>query len=189
MKLFYRYNVSGIENIPDRKPLIICSNHIKWMDPVSVGLALPINYRIHFMAKKDLFKNALLSYILMKAGAFPVSREGADFAAVKKAYQLLEDGKIIGMFPEGTRSNQKEVRKAYNGAAMIAVRSRAPVLPIAISGPYRLFRPILVNIGKPFVLPALAHVSRTEKKKKLNDISIQIMNSIHELLPSEDDGE
>lgn len=183
LKLLYRLKIHGVEHIPKRKPFIICSNHIFWLDPLAVGAALPTSYRIHFMAKKELFSNFILSYLLSKAFAFPVNRQDADYGAIKKAYQLLGDGQVLGLFPEGSRSKDGELQKAFNGASLIAVRSGVPLLPIAIDGPYRVFKPLHVYVGPPFVLPPLLYEQKDKKREQLNEMSCTIMENISRLLP------
>ncbi len=183
LKIFYRVKVHGRENIPGRKPFIICSNHISWWDPVVIGTAFPGSYRIHFMAKKELFSNFIFSYLLRKAYAFPLKRKDADYAAIRKAYQLLQDGQVLGLFPEGSRSKSGKLQKPFNGAALIAVRSGVPVLPIAIDGPYRPFKPLHVFIGPPFVLSPLNYEQKEEKKAQLQEMSHHIMGHIKDLLP------
>lgn len=187
LKVFYRLRIEGREHIPLRKPFIICANHIYWLDPLAVGAALPASYRIHFMGKKELFSNFLFSFILKKAHAFPVNRQEADYGAIKKALQLLKEGQVIGMFPEGSRSKSGNFLKAFNGAALIANRSGVPILPILIVGPYRLFRPLHLYIGTPFALPPLNYEHKGEKKEQLNDMSTSIMNRIKALQPQETD--
>lgn len=184
LKLLYHLKIHNAENIPRRKPFIVCSNHICWLDPLAVGAALPASYKIHFMAKKELFHNFIISYILKKAYAFPINRQDADYGAIKKAYQLLKDGHVIGLFPEGSRSISGGMQKAYNGAALISVRSGVPILPIAIEGPYRLFKPLNVYIGRPFVLPPLINEEKNKKRSQLDDMSCTIMDNISMLLPS-----
>jgi len=183
LKMLYRVKVHGRENIPGRKPFIICSNHISWWDPVAIGAAFPGSYRIHFMAKKELFSNFIFSYLLRKACAFPLNRKDADYAAIRKAYQLLEDRQVLGLFPEGSRSKSGKLQKPYNGAALIAVRSGVPVLPVAINGPYRLFKPLHLFIGPPFVLPPLNYNQKEGKKAQLEKMSHHIMGHIKDLLP------
>ncbi len=183
LKILYRPKVHGIDNIPNRKPFIICSNHLCWMDPIIVGIAIPAGYRIHYMAKKELFSNFIIAYLLRKVGAFPLNRKDADYAAIKRSYQLLQDGQVLGLFPEGSRSKNGKLQKAYNGAALIAARSGVPVLPVAIAGPYRIFRPLNVFIGKPFVLPPLIYNNREDKKFQLEEMSGILMEHIRKLLP------
>lgn len=183
LKMFYRLKVHNADNIPGRKPFIICSNHIYWLDPLAVAAAMPASYKIHFMAKKELFRNYFFSYILKKAYAFPVNRQDADYGAIKKAYQLLKDGRILGLFPEGTRSKNGGMLKAYNGAALISVRSGVPIVPIAIAGPYRLCGVLNLYIGQPFVLPPLLYEQKEKKREQLDEMSSIIMDNIGKLLP------
>ncbi len=184
MKFTYRTKVHGRENIPGRKPFIICSNHLSMWDPVVIGISIPASYRVHFMAKKELFNNFIFAYLLRNVGAFPLNRKDADHAAFKKAYQLLNDGEVLGLFPEGSRSKSGKLQKPYNGAALIAVRSGVPILPIAIAGPYRLFKPLNVYIGPPFVLPPLNYNHKEDKKAQLEAMSYHIMGHIRNLLPA-----
>ncbi len=183
LKLFYRLRIHNAEQIPGRKPFIICSNHIKWIDPATIGAAIPARYRIRFMAKKELFSYFILSFLVRKAGAFPVNRKQADYSAIKKAYQLLKEGQVLGLFPEGSRSINGKLQKAYNGSALIAVRSGVPVVPIAIVGPYQLFKPLHVYIGPPFVLPPLIYENKEDKKAQLEEMSYEIMRRIRDLVP------
>ncbi len=184
LRLFYKIKVQGLSNIPKRKPFIICSNHINWMDPLTIGTSLPASYRIHFMAKQEIFNNILTSLFFRKLGAFPVKRDKADLAAIKTAYQHLNNGQVLGLFPEGSRSKTGKLQKAYHGAALIAVRSGVPVVPIAISGPYRLFKPVYLYIGEPFVLPPLVYDNKDDKKKHLEEMSETIIFRIKKLLPN-----
>jgi len=183
LKIFYRLAIHNADNIPGRKPFIICSNHISWLDPLAVAAALPASYRIHFMAKKELFNNFITSFLFRKVYAFPVNRQDADFGAIKKAYQLLKEEQVLGLFPEGTRSRNNRMSKAYNGAALISVRSGVPVLPVAIVGPYRLFRRVNVFIGHPFVLPPLIYEQKDKKREQLEEMSEIIMKNIGILMP------
>ncbi len=185
LKLLFKIKVEGLDNIPKRKPFILCSNHINWMDPLTIGTTLPAYYRIHFMAKQEIFNNFITSLFFRKLGAFPVKRDDADLIAIKTAYQLLKEGQVLGLFPEGSRSKTGEIQKAYNGAALIAVRSGVPIVPIAISGPYRLFKPVKLYLGEPFVLPPLIYDNKAEKKKRLEEMSETIMLKIKKLLPEE----
>jgi len=185
MKVLFRLRVHGAENIPGRKPFIVCSNHLSWFDPVAVGVAIPGRYKVHFMAKRELFVNSLVGFLLRRLGAFPLNREDADYSAIKRAYQLLQNGQVLGLFPEGSRSKTGKLQKPYNGTALIAVRSGVPILPVAIVGPYRLFKPLNVHIGAPFVLPPLVYERRDDKKAQLEKMSAHVMEHIAKLLPKE----
>ncbi|NMA92850.1 MAG: 1-acyl-sn-glycerol-3-phosphate acyltransferase [Firmicutes bacterium] len=178
-KLVYRWQIFGLENIPASGPFIICSNHISWFDPPLIGCSIPPKLMVYFMAKQELFKNFIFGAILKKIGAFPIDRNKVDYAAIRTSFQLLAEGKVICLFPEGTRSKSGRLQPAHPGAAMIAARSKAPVLPVAITGPYRPGRPLLVNFGPVFYLPNLERGNRKDNLKAHSKI---IMSRIGELL-------
>ncbi len=184
-RIVYRRRVYGREHIPEEGPLIICANHINWQDPPAIGSALPHRLRIHFMAKKELFRNPIIAYFLRKAGAFSVDRESADYGAIRRAFQILNAGGVVGLFPEGTRSKTGALQKAQRGSALIAGRSGAPLLPVLVVGPYRPGRPLRIICGPLFKIPRLEYSSRNEKKARLEEGSRMIMDRLQALLPAD----
>lgn len=174
----YPWDIVGLENIPPGGPLIICSNHINWVDPALVASMIP-DKKVNFMAKEELFKYPLLGYLFKRVGAFPVKRDSADLKSIKTALSLLKDGEFIGLFPEGTRSKTGEVGEALPGAALLALKSRAPVLPVAIAGRFRLFKKIEVRIGKPLTFPDA--YGEKAKRELLAKMSQSIMSEIRRL--------
>jgi 1-acyl-sn-glycerol-3-phosphate acyltransferase len=189
LKLVYRLRVFGRENIPACGPFIICANHINWFDPLAVGSALPARLKVHFMAKKEIFRNRFAGYVLRKVGAFPVNRQSADYAAIRRSLQILSEGNVIGLFPEGTRSKTGQLQEPHHGSALLVGRSEAPVLPVAVIGPYRIGRPLRIHIGPSFVLPRLEYALRHEKKRKLEQMSKIIMDNIKKLFPPGDNND
>lgn len=185
-KLVYRWRIYGREHIPGRGPFIICANHISWIDPAAIGSAIPPQLKVHFMAKEELFRNRFFAYILRKVGAFPVDRAGADYAAIRRSLQILSEGGVLGLFPEGTRSKTGRLQKAQHGSALIAGRSGVPILPVAVLGPYRIGQRLRLCIGPAFSLPELTYQHREEKKRKLERMSAVIMENIKKLLPAGD---
>ena len=128
LRLLYRIEVKGLENLP-RNGVLLCPNHASDLDPVLIGICLPINYRLHFMAKEELFQNRLFGRILRALGAFPVNREGADIQAVKTAMKVIHEGENLLIFPEGTTIHDGVgchdglPAHAHSGIAMIGVRA------------------------------------------------------------------
>lgn len=146
----YRWEVEGKEHIPDQGPVVVCPNHIHNLDPPLVGAAM--DRKVYFMAKEELFRIPILAPLIRHLGAFPVRRGASDRIAFKRAMEILREGKVLAIFPEGTRSRSGRLGKAHPGAALIAIKGKADVVPAAIIGPYRLFRKVRIVFGPPFRL-------------------------------------
>ncbi len=145
-----RVRVEGLENVPAHGAAIVCVNHRSWADPLLVGGVFP--RRLYYMAKQEMFSAFPFFHVILRTvGAFPVQRHKADRKALRKAMALLAAGRLVAVFPEGTRSKSGEVGKAEPGAALLAVWSHKEVLPVGISGPYRRGQ-LVVRVGKPIVL-------------------------------------
>ncbi|WCN36727.1 lysophospholipid acyltransferase family protein [Aneurinibacillus uraniidurans] len=179
----YRFRVLGQENVPDSGPLVLCCNHISNWDPITLGSGL--ERQVFFMAKEELFHVPIAGKLARECGAFPVKRGAGDRQAIRKALELLQEGHAVGIFPEGTRNLQADgtMREVQPGAAMIALKSGARVVPVAIIGAYRLFRPITIIYGKPFDLAAeTAGENNTERMHHAATIiqrEIQSLLDIH----------
>ncbi len=176
-KTVFPIQLTGVENIPDKGPVIICSNHISWWDPPLMAAIIPRPST--FMAKEELFENFIFSKIIYGLGAFPVRRGVADRKAVKTALNILNQGKVLTMFPEGTRSKTGKLRKPLPGVGFIALKSKAPVIPIAIKAPYRFFRKTKVKIGRPLYAE---DVKIEENGKTTEQVSSTIMGAIADML-------
>lgn len=132
LRFLFRWKSVGMENIPSKGPVIIASNHLSFWDPPLIGCSL--NRQIHFMAKEELFQLPIFGWIIRKLQAFPVKRGSADRNAIRKSLELLSQGGILGLFPEGTRSKTGKLGKAEPGLALIALKSGAVVIPTAVKG-------------------------------------------------------
>ena len=177
--LFFLPRVSGIKNIPGKGSVIIYSKHTSILDPIILGCLLP--RRIHFMAKQELFRFFPVRVILKALGAFPVKRGSADIAAVRIALRTLKEGKVFGIFPEGTRNKNSELREFNHGTAAIAHRSHAATIPVAISGGYRAFRPIRVIIGKP--LDFTSYYGEKNSSELLKSMSDKLAEAVSQITP------
>lgn len=175
--LLFRPKVKGKENIPMEGSIIIYSNHTSIFDPIILGCLLP--RKIYFMAKQELFKFNFIGALLKKLGAFPVKRGAADISAIKTALRLLRNGKVFGIFPEGTRSKSGNMQNFTHGVAAIAHKSRAVVVPASIIGSYKLFRSIQVIIGEPLNLEK--HYYQKSSSELLEQMSNEMSDALKEL--------
>ena len=148
LPIIYRLKSEGIENIPQDKSFILCSNHISFLDPVFI--VLKIKSQCFFMGKQELFKNRIFGYLFRKLGAFPVNRGKGDTVAVEYAESLVKDGKIFAIFPEGTRSKTGKLLKLKSGAIVIAARTGGDILPCVIKKSKGKFlrKTVTVKYGK-----------------------------------------
>ena len=162
LTFFGRFEVTGQECVPPYGPLIIVSNHLSYNDPsvLFVGLPRPLSY----LGKVELFSNPIKRTIMGWVSVFPLDRTTTGVDGIRTALNLLAQDRALVIFPEGRISLDKSLERAKGGAAFIAIKSQAPILPVAISGtekfsPWRMlfpFRRYRITIGPPFTPPVLA---------------------------------
>ncbi|MFY0757792.1 lysophospholipid acyltransferase family protein [Metabacillus dongyingensis] len=171
----YRIEVKGKEHFPKEGAVLLCSNHIDNLDPPTVGISAP--RQVHFMAKEELFRIPVLGGIVRKVGSFPVKRGMSDREALRNGLNVLKDGGVLGLFPEGTRSKDGQLGKGLAGAGFFALRSNALVVPCAVIGTYKPFNKVKVFFGEPINLDPLR-----ERKATAEEATELIMSKIAELL-------
>lgn len=138
------HNAERINNTENG--LIVCGNHISMIDPVI--LAVSSKRQVHFMGKKELFENKFLGFIFRNLGAFPVDRQGISLSAIKSSLQVLNQKKILGIFPEGTRVHEYNEDNAKPGIALIANKAKVNILPFYIKGTYKFRGKIEIFFGE-----------------------------------------
>lgn len=179
-KILFRFEIIGKENIPKNGPLIVASNHASLLDPPLVGTAA--TRKVCFMAKEELFV-PVLGDLYRSLGAFPVKRGASDRTAIKWALQLLKTDKVLGIFPEGTRSKTGKLGHAGSGTLGIAGKFRVPIIPTAIIGSNlkmqkSLWPKIKVVFGKPIYFPE----DRVVDKELLQEMTDKMMQEIGQML-------
>lgn len=180
-KLVYNFHIEGIENIPQDRPLVMASNHRSYADPVI--LTMPMKRPVTYMAKEELFKNKLFGWFITKLGAFPVKRGAGDMQVIDDSIAILNSGRNLVIFPEGTRSKDGKVGKGKTGVALIAAKSGADVIPcgIVFEGEKLKFRSKLtLRFGK--VIPAEEIAVEDASPKALKGVKKRIMSAITELV-------
>jgi len=181
LKLFFKFKVEGLENLPQKSNFILAANHSSFMDGVVMGAAVP--KMVYWITLRELYAVAALKWFFNKIGALPSG------SASERAAYLLMHNKNIGIFPEGGISRKGELREFRRGMAMLAIKTGRPVVPCAIFGTFKALPfgnwipkpvPIKVKIGHPqYLLKDFDDV--------VDDIEIleglnRIRNSIKELL-------
>jgi len=126
--------VFGQSNIPKGGAAIVAANHVSFLDPLVLGVG-PTR-QIHFMADIHFFRLPLLGCLMRESGAFSVDPKRGDRDALSEGIEVLKDGHVLGIFPEGARSTDGQLQRFKGGVAMMAVRAGVPVVPTSISGAF-----------------------------------------------------
>ena len=182
VRMLYWVRYDGLDNIPERGKLIVCSNHKSVMDPLF--LAAPFRRQIRYMGKSELFENhgKLVRWWLYRMGAFPVVRDSADAQSLKTAVRILQDGGILGIFPQGKCVFDNAPFRPKAGVAMLAYKAQAPVLPVSIycDGIVKPFCRVTVRFGKPILFGELGIENRSSAS--LRSAAAKIAEKINEML-------
>lgn len=176
---FWRYRSFGRENVPRSGGVLIVCNHQSYVDPLLIGVGL--NRQIHIMARRSLFhKYLLFRWLILSLNAFPLNDSGVDFGAVKETIRRLKRGKMVLMFPEGTRTRDGSIGEIHTGIAMIAKRSGSPVVPAVIDGAFeawprtrKLFRlgpDVKVAFGRPLYCNGSAEAFTEEVTSRMLEL-------------------
>lgn len=177
--LIHPIKVVGRENVP-REGCLLCGNHTRYSDPLFILFALGRKDHPYIMGKAELFQNPILGWILTKAGVIAVDRGKSDIKAIKESLRVLKDGKKLLMFPEGTRIKEgDDDQEAKTGAAMLAARTGAPLVPVWVPARLGWFKRTTVTFG-PAYYPALP----TDRKANSEDyrlIADELMGHIKAL--------
>ena len=181
-RFLFRGSTQGLEHVPMEGPLVVASNHGSHLDPPLLGHAL--GRPVAFMAKAELFAIPLLGAVIRACGAYPVRRGASDREAIRTATAKLAEGWATGVFLDGTRQANGRVNNPLPGAALLAARSGAPLLPVAIVNSHRALGsgriwprlvPLQLRVGAPIPPPASRRrpdldVTTALLKERINDL-------------------
>lgn len=175
------WNVEGAENLPQQGPVILAVNHVSMWDPILVGCGL--ERQVCYMAKEELFSVPLLGAAIKKLGAFPVKRSQSDTGAIRQALTILKEGRVLGLFPEGTRSKTGQMQKGLPGMVLLMEKAKAPIVPIRVYGTKHLLRQgrgkIRLIVGSPLSLEMFKAPEGVENRREW--VAAKIMEAIQNL--------
>ncbi|NLB60908.1 MAG: 1-acyl-sn-glycerol-3-phosphate acyltransferase [Clostridiales bacterium] len=183
--LIWRPIVHGKKNLRFSGGAIVISNHASYIDPVL--LAFVSKRTIRYMAKVELFQSKLSALFMKGLLAFPVNRSSADLKSIKQAAEILQGGKVFGIFPEGTRSVTGRVDDFERGTAFIAVHSMQPVIPVYMdSTSYGFFKRPRIYVGKALDTEAIcSDISRSQGIRLMHDKMTEAVNDLERIALSE----
>ncbi|MBD2439886.1 1-acyl-sn-glycerol-3-phosphate acyltransferase [Nostoc sp. FACHB-110] len=182
---YFRGKIYGVENVPQSDPLVVVSNHASYFDPpiVSNCVRRPVAY----MAKQELFEIPVLAQAIKLYGAYPVSRGSADRNAIRAALECLENGWAVGVFLQGTRTPDGRITDPKKGAALLAAKAQAPILPVSLWGSERILEkgssipravPLTIRIGQVIAAPSSTNKDELEA---VTQKCTQVINEMHDL--------
>ncbi len=185
-RCLYRVKITGLENEPMEGPVVVCANHLS--DHDVIVLASSLKRQVRFFAKAELFKVPVLKQLITALGAFPVDRKVAANAAasIKTTLGFLENGEMIGLYPQGTRHPGVDPRttSVKGGIGMIAYHSKATILPVCIrtkTWKVKFFRRTYVTVGKPITFEELGFTAgRGAEYQRVSEV---IFGKITDMIP------
>ena len=167
-RLFFRFHVYGVDNVPAEGPLLIISNHQSFLDPVFC--AVNVNRHLIFLARDTLFKHRFFGRLISSVSAMPVRRGQADIKTIKTVIEKLKQGGAICLFPEGTRSPDGRIAAFKPGFGLLCRRSGAAIVPAVIDGAFEAWpkHKKMASFGRKIVV-CYGPVMPAEKVSKMND--------------------
>ncbi|BAY19463.1 putative acyltransferase [Nostoc sp. HK-01] len=182
---YFQGKIYGVENVPQSDPLVVVSNHASYFDPpiVSNCVRRPVAY----MAKQELFEIPVLAQAIKLYGAYPVSRGNADRNAIRAALECLENGWAVGVFLQGTRTPDGRITDPKKGAALLAAKAQAPILPVSLWGSEGILEkgsslpravPLTIRIGEVIDPPSSTN---KEQLEAVTQKCAAVINEMHDL--------
>jgi len=188
-QMFFRGDVAGLENLPEKGGYIVAANHASHLDPPIVGMFLP--RQVSFFARKTLWKPGIASWWLTAVGTIPVDRDGGtSLDAIKRVLHSLSSNRVVIVFPEGTRSPTGEMQKPRPGVGLIACKAQVPVVPARVFGSFeafgkegrlRLGSPVSVAYGRPLTPAEYDHPE--DGRERYAQTAARIMAAIDRIEP------
>ncbi|AQQ70137.1 1-acyl-sn-glycerol-3-phosphate acyltransferase [Limihaloglobus sulfuriphilus] len=186
--MYFRTDFNGSENVPSEGAYLLLCNHQSYMDPVFCAAAVK-NRKLCFLARESLFRNRFFGALIRSLNAIPVRRGEADIAAMKRVIARLKDGKIVCMYPEGTRTVTGKISPIKPGFTLLCRRGGAGVVPMVIEGMFDAWPKgqkypkrgkVHVKIGEPISYEDIKSMKEDEFNFKINLIMRNMQNELRE---------
>jgi len=178
---FFRpFDIVGKEYLV-KGPAMVCSNHSEMIDPFLIAISYGIDDNVHVIAKIEIFKIPVVSYILWKIGMIPVDRSINDIASIKMILGYLKQDQKVVIFPEGTRATEHDASAAKSGAVKLAEKAGVPIVPVFLPRKKPFFRKSTLVFGEPYYIEKQSTKRTVEDYAKLSE---ELMNKIQALDPA-----
>lgn len=185
VRIVYRFEVIGEENIPENGNIIIISNHRSFLDPVFM-LAAVKKRRIIPVAKEELFRVPILSYLIKKLEVIPINRENPGLSTIKTIISQIKSGRALGIYPEGTRAKKGEFLPAKPGVTLFMLKTKSNIVPMSVITSYIPFTRCRVVIGK--TIDTSEYYNRKVSKDEYTEISQRLFDVVVENHDKYNDG-
>lgn len=150
--LYFRFEAVGTENIPATGGCVLTPNHASFLDPPLVGVGVRKRV-VHFLARASLFRFPIMGWWYHRIGTIPIEQDKGDLAALRSALRALQGGKVVCLFPEGSRTPDGELQPAKGGVGFLIAKAKVPVVPVYLDGTFRAWprggkwiRPVKIKV-------------------------------------------
>jgi 1-acyl-sn-glycerol-3-phosphate acyltransferase len=194
LRAFERFKVYGLENVPATGGCMVASNHVSFLDPPAIACAIP-HRPVRFLGRNTLFRRPLGRWFFTRIRLVPIDRTRGDLRALRQTIEVMKGGDLLGIFPEGTRSPDGQLKRPKNGIGFLIARAGVPVIPAYVDGSYRAFPKharwvkrghVRVFFGRPILPPDFPQGS--ESRETYERIAQTVMSRIAALKPSDKGG-
>lgn len=192
VKLIHRVKVHGAENLPADGNCVIVANHSSFSDPLFVACAF--KRQIYFVAKSDLLKSGFMTWVLKKCDAVTINRGESDLTALRKVCEITNAGNVSGIFPQGTRipCDSPDPATVQPGVGLIALRAKAPVLPVAIcygkNKKPTLFKKVHVYVGKPISYEEYSSIGKDGERATSHEVARYCFDKVCDIFAENNHG-
>ena len=190
LKVLFRLEVKGRDNIPKRGGVILAAHHESFLDPVVVSIASP--RQVYFLAREELFQLGFFSWIIRNLNALPISRERMQMGIARKSLEILRKGEVLLLFPEGTRSPADTIAEGKRGVGLIAYNANVPVIPVFVKGSGQALprdrkwitsQKVWVVFGKPMYPEISEGKTKKETYQEFSDKVMEEMKKLQDRRP------